>query len=69
MRDADEVMERAQNILKQANMQGVSVLADEVRLFCKESFNLKVMRGSSLAKELTSSPKTILQELSKFSDL
>jgi len=64
-KDAEDVLGRSQQLLKQAGRQDISILEEDVRLFCKESHNLRVIRGYPLFEELRSTPNAILQELGK----
>ena len=62
-KDADEVLDYCQQLLGQARLQRITLKHDEVRLFCKEAYNLRLIRGRPLYEELESSPTEILQEL------
>ncbi len=64
-KDADEILEYCQQLLREARFQRITLKHDEVRLFCKEAYNLRLIRGRSLYDELESSPSDILQELGK----
>jgi hypothetical protein len=62
-KDAEDILGRSQQLLKQAGLQGLSILEEDVKLFCKESHNLRLIRGYPMFEELTSVPTEILQEL------
>ena len=53
-------------VVEQAKTQRVTLRSDEVRLFCKESYNLRLIRGTPLYEELESSPSNILLDLGKY---
>lgn len=62
-KDANEVLDKVCQISKQSGKQGLNITAEEVRLFCKESQNLRLLRGYPVYEELESTPNSILTEL------
>lgn len=51
-KDAEHVWRHVQLILKERGWSGESVTENDVKLFCKHSAELRLIRGSSLAAEL-----------------
>ena len=51
-KDAEHVWRHVQLILKERGWSGESVAENDVKLFCKHSAELRLIRGSSLAAEL-----------------
>lgn len=62
-KDAEDILGRSQQLLKQAGLQGLTILENDVKLFCKESHNLRLIRGYPMFEELASIPTQIIQEL------
>lgn len=60
----EDILQKCEAIAKQNST--VKLKPDEVRLFCKESHNLKLLRGTAFFAELESSPANILNELGKY---
>ena len=51
-KDAEHVWRHVQLILKERGWSSESVMENDVKLFCKHSSELRMIRGSSLAAEL-----------------
>ncbi|ODN03883.1 putative protein-activating enzyme E1 regulatory subunit [Orchesella cincta] len=64
-KDANEIFDKACQIMKQSGKQVSSITVEEVRLFCKESHNLRLLRGYPIHEELSSSPNSVLTELAQ----
>lgn len=64
-KDAEDVLGRCQQLLKQAGLQGITIVEDDVKLFCKECHNLRLIRGYPMHEEINSVPAELLQELGK----
>ncbi|CAL8097439.1 unnamed protein product [Orchesella dallaii] len=64
-KDANEIFDKACQIMKQSGKQGLSITVEEVRLFCKESHNLRLIRGYPIHEELASSPNSVLVDLAQ----
>ena len=66
IRDSDEVFTFCQPLLQQAALQKVKTTLDDVRKFCKESYNLRLIRGTPLYEELNTCPNEICNELGMY---
>lgn len=66
LKDAEDILARSQQLMKEAGIQGIALLDEEVKLFCKESNNLRLIRGYPVDEELNSVPTEMLQELSEY---
>lgn len=62
-KDAEDILGRSQQLLKQAGLQGLTIVEEDVKLFCKECQNLRLIRGYPMYEEINSVPVEILQEL------
>lgn len=51
-KDAEHVWRHVQLILKERGWSSESVMENDVKLFCKHSSELRMIRGTSLAAEL-----------------
>jgi len=68
-RDATEMFDRATQLINQTGNQGrINLTLEDVKLFCKESNNLRLIRGYAIYEELQSSPNSILTELENMED-
>lgn len=59
----DKAAKDANEIFDKVGRQGLTITAEEVRLFCKESYNIRVIRGYPIYEELASVPNSVLTEL------
>lgn len=66
MKDVDDVYSFCQPSIQSSGPNNrVTLRHEDVRLFCKEAYNLSLIRGCPLFEELESSPSIILNELGK----
>jgi len=63
LKDAEDILARTQQLVKETGAQGVSIFQEDARVFCREGHNLRVIRGYSVNDELNSAPTEILNEL------
>jgi len=63
-KDVDDVYGYCQEVIQRSGPNNrVTIRQEDVRLFCKEAYNLCLIRGRPIHAELESSPAAILHEL------
>jgi amyloid beta precursor protein binding protein 1 len=64
-RDAEDVYNRCQAIMEESGNSPITLKPEDVRLFCKESCNLKLIRGQPIFEELETCPTSIVSEIAQ----